>query len=491
VSIQMTFAEVAAACLPFLVAAGSRRVGAKPSRCPAAECEYAAAVVPTVTAALLAVGPARSVPLVSRCVANGAWLAWGAPHMPVPQREQLLRRLLTACPADTVAVVDLTNADVRRGACRVDLPTDVIATVVAAHGASLQSLVLDGPRQSYHLRLLLRARPAAANIRNVTMSGGIAGHLLVQVVTRCPRLETLCAPHARPGILLTHLARLYGVYQTVSDADARYPAYRFDGRLKEPFVPDPSAPRLPLPALRDVTFTITTTEDFIALFLYLPWTVESLSLMRCHLEDESEFFRLRLLWPFLISLRRLCVHGDLPKKAFESLRTMLRWASSQGLVSSAPRLRSFSFCSRAKRSFDAFTANDLAALGSMAPNLLKLCVSPLASAAAADCLRDTIPNSFPSCVHLELPHATAWLGRRFDGNTLPVALIELLERMPGLRRIRVAHGDISARENPGGFLYCGVFWRGCASRQVWDDVAALRRLRGLPRLRVLPEWNLE
>jgi hypothetical protein len=250
-------------------------------------------------------------------------------------------------------------------------------------------------------------------------------------------------------------------------------------------VPDSSAPRLPLPALRDVTFTISATEDLIALFLYLPWTVESLSLIRCRLESDLQFFRLRLLWPFLTSLRRLCVHGDLSNTtAFESLRTMLRWAS-QGSIT-APRLRSFSFTALSSKpysDFDAFTRTDLAALGRMAPNLLHLCVSPT---------RVTIPsNFFPSCVHLELPHTTRWLGRRLNFNTLPVALIELLDRMPRLRRIRVAHGDILGRENPGGFTYCGVFWRGCAPCHVWDDMAAVRRLRGLPKLRVLPVWNLE
>jgi hypothetical protein len=480
-----SLSHIAAACLPFLVASGSRRVGPKPIQCPTAECEYAAAVVPTVAAAFLAVGPARSVPLVSRCVANGAWLAWGAPRMPVEEREQLLRRLLTACPTNTVAAVDLTNADVRRGAGRVDVPTDVVATVLAAHGASLQSLVLDGPCQSYHLRLLLQARPTAANIRSVTVSCSIAPDLLVQVVTRCPRLETLCAPHVPVGKLLTRLARIYDVYQSLNDADDVSSPRRFDGPLNEPLVPDASASRLPLPALRDVTFTISSTDDLIALFLYLPWTVESLSLMRCRLRNDLEFDRLRLLWPFLTSLRRLCVHGDVSNTtAFESLRTMLRWAS-QGSIT-APRLRSFSFTALSSKpysDFDAFTRKDLAALGRMAPNLLHLCVSPTLI---------TIPaNFFPSCVHLELPHATAWLGRRFDGNTLPVALNELLDQMPRLRRIRVAHGDIFGQKNPGGFLYCGVFWRGCASRRVWDDVAAVRRLRMLPRLRVLPEWNFE
>jgi hypothetical protein len=276
------------------------------------------------------------------------------------------------------------------------------------------------------------------------------------------------------------------VYQTVNADDVDSSGGRFDDRLDHPLVPDPSAPRLPLSALRDLTFTISSMDDLITLFLYLPWTVESLSLIRCR---HLVFSRLHLLWPFLTSLRRLCVHGDLPNTAFGSLRMMLRWAS-QGSVT-APQLRSFSFCSRVNSYFEAFTANDLAALGSMAPNLLHLCVSPLASAAAADCLRDTIPASFPSCVHLDLPYAS-WLGHRFNGNMLPVTLNEvLLDRMPGLRRIRIAYGDIFGREDPGGFVYFGVLWRGCASRQVWDDVAALRRLRGQPRLRVLPEWNLE
>jgi hypothetical protein len=458
-----------------------------PGYCPATEWQYAAAVVPTVAAAFLAVGRARSVPLVSRCVANGAWLAWGAPRMPVPQREQLLRRLLTACPANTVATVDLTNADVRRGADRVSVPTDVVATVLAAHGASLHSLVLDGPRQSYHLRLLLQARPAAANIRSVTVSCGIAPDLLVQVVRRCPRLETLCAPRVSAGKLLCRLARFYGVYQAV---DQRTVRQQIEARPTEPFAMlDRSASQLPLPALRDVTFTAASMDDLVALLLYLPQTAESLSLMDCQFYHVTTPV-LHILWPLVVSLSHFCLHGNLYHNAFDSFRTMLRWSSDNSIT--MPRLRSLAFTSKRNVYFTGhtFAPQDVAAIGRMAPNLIRLCISLLDPATELQCVCDTIPASFPSCVHLELPHA-AWVGAT-RGFTLPDVLPELLlERMPWLRRIRVARGDIFTPQNPGGYLRSGCYFRGSSALHAWTGVVAARRARGLPKLRVLPEWNLE
>jgi hypothetical protein len=67
----------------------------------------------------------------------------------------------------------------------------------------------------------------------------------------------------------------------------------------------------------------------------------------------------------------------------------------------------------------------------------------------------------------------------------------LLERMPWLRRIRVARGDVFTPQNPGGFLHAGFHHRGSIPQHEWTSVIAARRARGLPKLRVLPEWNLE
>jgi hypothetical protein len=129
------------------------------------------------------------------------------------------------------------------------------------------------------------------------------------------------------------------------------------------------------------------------------------------------------------------------------------------------------------------------AIGRMAPNLIRLCISPLDLFTQVECVRDSIPAAFPRCVHLELPHA-AWLVNRVVNP--PEFLHELLlERMPWLRRIRVARGDVFTARNPGGCLRSECFWRGSVPQHVWNTVVAARRSRGLPRLRVLPEWNLE
>jgi hypothetical protein len=194
-----------------------------------------------------------------------------------------------------------------------------------------------------------------------------------------------------------------------------------------------------------------------------------------------------ILWPLVVSLSHFCFYGSLYHNAFDSFRTMLRWSSDNSIT--MPRLRSLAFTSK-KITGHTFAQQDIAAIGRMAPNLIRVCISPLDPATELQCVRNTIPASFPSCVHLELPHA-AWIGAT-RGFTLPDVLPELLlERMPWLRCIRVARGDVFTPQNPGGYLRSGCYFRGSSALHAWNGLVAARRSRGLPKLRVLPEWNLE